>query len=113
MPVASVGVAVRPQGGEHGLRVAAVEEQLEAPPVEETGMARHEASSGIQSIHHSGVETEADVGTNRPTPRRQTVVEVVVSAAASRSTVSRQPSRMPSDHHSCTAASERPAGSST
>jgi hypothetical protein len=46
VPVAAVGISVGPQRGEDGLRVPAVEEQLEAPPVEETSVAGHEPAGG-------------------------------------------------------------------
>jgi hypothetical protein len=52
MPVAAVAISVTTQGGEHGLDVAAVEEQLEAPPVEDTGVAGHEAPRGTHVITH-------------------------------------------------------------
>jgi hypothetical protein len=52
VPVAAVAVAVRAQGGEDGLGVRAVEEQLEAAPIEDTGVAGHEAARGNQVITH-------------------------------------------------------------
>ncbi len=52
VPVAAVRVAVRAQGGEDWLGVPALEEQLEAPPIEETGVAGHEAARRGEVIAH-------------------------------------------------------------
>ena len=61
VPVAAVGVAVGAQGREDGLGVPALEEQLEAPPIEESGVAGHEAARGGQLIAH-GVRPMTLVG---------------------------------------------------
>jgi hypothetical protein len=52
MPVAAVRVAVRPQRVEDGLGLPAIEQQPEAPAVEEASMAGHEAARGAQLIAH-------------------------------------------------------------
>ena len=51
VPEAAVGVAVGAQGREDGLGVPAVEEQLEAPPIQDAGVAEEEAAGGALIGH--------------------------------------------------------------
>jgi len=57
MPVAAVRVAVRAQRRERGLGLAAREEELEAPAVQQPGMSCHEAACGGQQVAHLQAET--------------------------------------------------------